>query len=64
MVARGWGKIVNIGSAHALVGTKNFAHYVASKGGVMSLTKALAREAGRYNITVNASRGIDPERGQ
>jgi 3-oxoacyl-[acyl-carrier protein] reductase len=53
MVARGGGKIVNIGSAHALAGTKNFAHYVASKGGVMSLTKALAREVGRYNITVN-----------
>jgi 3-oxoacyl-[acyl-carrier protein] reductase len=53
MIAQGSGKIINIGSAHALVGTENFAHYVACKGGVLSLTKALAREAGKYNININ-----------
>jgi 3-oxoacyl-[acyl-carrier protein] reductase len=53
MIAQGSGKVINMASAHALIGTTNFAHYVASKGGILSLTKALAKEAGKYNINVN-----------
>jgi NAD(P)-dependent dehydrogenase (short-subunit alcohol dehydrogenase family) len=48
------GKIVNIASAVAFSGVPNFIHYSASKGGVISFTRALARELGEYNINVNA----------
>jgi pyridoxal 4-dehydrogenase len=50
----GYGRIVNICSNVVLAGTPNLAHYVASKGGVLGLTRALAREIGKYGITVNA----------
>ena len=50
----GYGRIVNIGSNVFLAGTPNLAHYVASKGGVLGFTRALAREIGKYGITVNA----------
>jgi 3-oxoacyl-[acyl-carrier protein] reductase len=53
MITQGSGKIINIASAHALIGVANFAHYAASKGGILSLTKALAKETGRFNINVN-----------
>jgi 2-deoxy-D-gluconate 3-dehydrogenase len=48
------GRIINIASVDALHPTGNLAHYDASKGGVLMLTKALAQELGRHNITVNA----------
>jgi 3-oxoacyl-[acyl-carrier protein] reductase len=47
------GKIINVASSLAFIGVPQFAHYVASKGGVVSFTRALAREAGEYNINVN-----------
>jgi pyridoxal 4-dehydrogenase len=50
----GYGRIVNIASNAMLAGTPNLAHYVASKGGVLAFTRALAREVGKYGITVNA----------
>jgi 3-oxoacyl-[acyl-carrier protein] reductase/pyridoxal 4-dehydrogenase len=50
----GYGRIVNISSNVFLAGTPNLAHYVASKGGVLGFTRALAREIGKYGITVNA----------
>ena len=50
----GYGRIVNIASNVILAGTPNLAQYVASKGGVMAFTRALAREVGKYGITVNA----------
>jgi pyridoxal 4-dehydrogenase len=50
----GYGRIVNIASNVILAGTPNLAHYVASKGGVFAFTRALAREIGKYGITVNA----------
>ena len=50
----GYGRIVNIVSNVILAGTPNLAHYVASKGGVFAFTRALAREVGKYGITVNA----------
>ena len=48
------GSIVNITSATFYSGSPLWAHYVASKGGVIGLTRALAREAGDYGIRVNA----------
>lgn len=55
MVAAGTrGKIVNIGSINSQIALKEQAHYVASKGGVMMLTKAMALELARYGINVNA----------
>ena len=50
----GYGRIVNVASNVILAGTPNLAHYVASKGGVLAFTRALAREIGKYGITVNA----------
>ena len=44
MIADGWGRIVTISSSSAQSGAPNMAHYVASKGGVIGLTKAFARE--------------------
>jgi 3-oxoacyl-[acyl-carrier protein] reductase/pyridoxal 4-dehydrogenase len=49
-----YGRIVNVASNVILAGTPNLAHYVASKGGVLAFTRALAREIGKYGITVNA----------
>ena len=54
MRENGYGRIVNISSNVILAGTPNLAHYVASKGGVWAFTRALAREIGKYGITVNA----------
>jgi NAD(P)-dependent dehydrogenase (short-subunit alcohol dehydrogenase family) len=48
------GRIVNVASVVAHIGTAGFAHYVASKAAVMGLTRALAREVGPHGITVNA----------
>jgi len=53
MLAAGWGRIVTISSMSAQVGGPNMAHYSASKGGVTSLTKALARDFADMGITVN-----------
>jgi NAD(P)-dependent dehydrogenase (short-subunit alcohol dehydrogenase family) len=53
MVAGRWGRIVTIASSSAQSGAPNMAHYVASKGGVISLTKALAVELARSGVTVN-----------
>ena len=53
MVAAGWGRIVTISSSSAQSGAPNMAHYVASKGGVIGLTKAFARELAGNGITAN-----------
>jgi gluconate 5-dehydrogenase len=56
MIEQNYGKIINLGSLHssvALAGSTLNA-YCASKGGVLMLTKALAAEWAKYNITVNA----------
>jgi 2-hydroxycyclohexanecarboxyl-CoA dehydrogenase len=53
MMAEGWGRIVTISSSSAQSGTKRMAHYVASKGGVIALTKALALDLAQHGITVN-----------
>lgn len=54
MIAGHWGRIVNIISPAGLVGKDGAANYAASKGGLLSMGKSLAREVARYGITVNA----------
>jgi NAD(P)-dependent dehydrogenase (short-subunit alcohol dehydrogenase family) len=53
MVAARWGRIVTISSSSAQSGAPNMAHYTASKGGVIALTKSLAVEFARQGITAN-----------
>ena len=53
MVAAEWGRIVTISSSSAQRGSPRMAHYAASKGGVIALTKTLAREFAPFGITVN-----------
>jgi 2-hydroxycyclohexanecarboxyl-CoA dehydrogenase len=53
MIEAGWGRIVTISSSSAQSGTRRMAHYVASKGGVIALTKALALDLAPDGITVN-----------
>jgi len=54
MADRQHGRIVNIASAVFFSGSPKWAHYVSSKGGVIGLTRALAKEVGIHGITVNA----------
>ena len=51
---QGHGKIVNITSINGLRGKFGQSNYSASKGGIIALTKTLARELGRYNVNANA----------
>jgi len=53
MKTQGKGKIINISSSGVFFGNPNYVHYVASKAGVIGLTRAIARELGDYNINVN-----------
>jgi NAD(P)-dependent dehydrogenase (short-subunit alcohol dehydrogenase family) len=53
MIEEGWGRIVNISSSSIHSGTPTLGAYVASKSGVVGLTKVLALEFGRRGITVN-----------
>jgi 2-hydroxycyclohexanecarboxyl-CoA dehydrogenase len=53
MVAAKWGRIVMISSSSAQRGSPFAAHYAASKGAVITLTKSLAREYAAHGITVN-----------
>ena len=65
MAERGGGSIVNIGSITALIGMANILPYIASKGGVIGLTRALAREVGPLNVRVNTvSPGAFPTGGE
>jgi 3-oxoacyl-[acyl-carrier protein] reductase len=54
MVARNFGRIINTSSVVALYGNFGQTNYVATKAGVIGMTKTLARELGRKGITVNA----------
>ena len=54
MRAAGGGRIINLASGAPLKGVPLLLHYVSSKGAVIALTRALAREVGRDGITVNA----------
>jgi len=53
MVERNQGKIINVASVAGVVGTVGQVNYSAAKGGVIALTKSMARELARYNICVN-----------
>lgn len=54
MLKARWGRIVNVSSVVALMGNPGQANYVASKAGLIGLTKALAREVSGRGVTVNA----------
>jgi 3-hydroxybutyrate dehydrogenase len=54
MMEHGWGRIVNIASAHALVASPFKAAYVAAKHGLAGLTKTVALEVAEIGVTVNA----------
>uniref|UniRef100_A0A4W5LRC3 3-oxoacyl-[acyl-carrier-protein] reductase n=1 Tax=Hucho hucho TaxID=62062 RepID=A0A4W5LRC3_9TELE len=54
MLAAGWGRVVNIASVHGLVASVNKAPYVASKFGIIGLSRAAALETAGSGVTVNA----------
>ncbi len=54
MRRRGWGRIVNVASAHGLVASAGKSAYVAAKHGLVGLTKAVALETARTGVTCNA----------
>jgi NAD(P)-dependent dehydrogenase (short-subunit alcohol dehydrogenase family) len=54
MRERGWGRIVNVSSGVFWVSVADFSAYMASKAGVIGLTRGLANDLGPYGITVNA----------
>ena len=53
MIAQRSGRIVNISSVTFHLGMDNLTHYVASKGGVIGLTRSVAREVGPHNVHIN-----------
>ena len=70
MKQQGKGKIINISSGTALNGGQNYIHYVTSKGALIAMTRAMAKEVGDFNICVNTvspgfvvteGRQVDPE---
>jgi 2-hydroxycyclohexanecarboxyl-CoA dehydrogenase len=54
MIDAGWGRIVNVSAYGAQIGATEMAHYTASKGGVIAMTRSLAVEFGSRGITVNS----------
>ncbi len=54
MKERGWGRIVNIASAHGLIASPFKSAYVAAKHGILGLTKVAALEGAEHGVTVNA----------
>lgn len=66
MLERGSGKVINLGSQIGQIGREGWVHYAAAKGGIISFTRALAREVGPQGVQVNCiapgpiSTGIAP----
>jgi 3-hydroxybutyrate dehydrogenase len=54
MIAKGWGRIINIASAHGLVASGEKAAYVTAKHGLVGLTKVIAIEVANEGVTCNA----------
>lgn len=54
MRSAGWGRIVNVSSIYGLIGGKGEVAYSTAKAGLIGLTKAVAKEAGKDGVTVNA----------
>jgi len=53
MIKRNYGRIINIGSCTCVFGMEGIAPYTASRGAILSMTRSLAAEWGRFGITVN-----------
>lgn len=53
MQERKWGRIINVSSATMLMGRENYLHYITTKSAMVGMTRAMARELGNWNITVN-----------
>ncbi len=54
MKERGWGRVINVASAHGLVASPFKSAYVSAKHGMLGLTKTVALEAAEFGVTVNA----------
>jgi NAD(P)-dependent dehydrogenase (short-subunit alcohol dehydrogenase family) len=54
MRERGYGRIINVSSSTFFIGYPGLTAYIASKGGIIGFTRALASEAGQHGVTVNA----------
>ena len=54
MLDRGWGRIINLASVAGVYGNANMVHYSATKGAIISFTKALAKEVAGGGVTVNS----------
>ena len=54
MCARGWGRVINLGSILSVVALPGRAPYASSKAGVLGLTRVLALEWAKHGVTVNA----------
>lgn len=50
----GWGRIINMSSGSVALGRPNYLHYTTSKSALIGMTRSMARELGRFGITVNA----------
>jgi NAD(P)-dependent dehydrogenase (short-subunit alcohol dehydrogenase family) len=54
MKQRGWGRVINMSSSTFNMVASGYTHYIASKGGVVGFTRALATEMANHGVTVNA----------
>jgi len=54
MLERGWGRIINVASVAGVYGNANMVHYSATKGALISMTKALAKEVSEKGVLVNS----------
>ena len=53
MQERRFGRIINVSSATVIMGRENYLHYITSKSAMIGMTRAMARELGNWNVTVN-----------
>lgn len=53
MTARGYGRIINVASVAGVYGNANMTHYSATKGAIIAMTRALAKEVAAQDVTVN-----------
>ena len=54
MIASGWGRVINVASVAGVYGNKNMVHYSATKGALIAMTRALAKEVSSKGVTVNS----------